>query len=60
MFRRISKNRLQGGKPLAFVRKISLYGTIALLNVNVYLRSKINIILAKGTIIVALRRKAEY
>ena len=46
---------------MAFVRKISLiYGTIALLNGNVYLRSKINIILAKENIMVALRRKAEY
>ena len=53
------KNRLRGSKPLAFVWKTSQYGTIGLLNGHVYLRSKINVILAMGNIIVALRRKAE-
>ena len=40
------------GKPLC-------YGTIVQLNGNIYLISKINVILAKGNTIVALRRKPD-
>ena len=40
------------GKPLC-------YRTIGLLNQNIYLRSKINVVLAKGNSIVALRREAD-
>ena len=52
------KNRLRGSKPSAFTWKTSILwysrttGTI-------YARSKINFILAKGNIIVALRRKPD-
>ena len=35
------------------------YGTIGLLNGNIYLRSKINVTLPKRYITVALRRKAD-
>ena len=44
--------QLLRGKPLC-------YGTIGLLNQNIYLRSKMNVILAKGNSIVALRREAD-
>ena len=42
--------QLLHGKPL-------YYGTIGPLNGNIYLRSKINVILAKGNTVVALRKK---
>ena len=44
--------RLLHGKPL-------YDGTTGLLNENIYLRSKINVILAMGNIIVSLRREAD-
>ena len=44
--------RLLRGKPL-------YYSTIGLMMGNIYLTSEINIILAKGNIIVAMRRKPE-
>ena len=43
-----ANHQLLCGKPLC-------YGTIGLLNKNIHLRSKINVILAKGSIIVASR-----
>ena len=51
------KNRLRGSKPSALHGKPLCYGTVGLLNQNIYLRSKINVTLAKGNTIVALRRK---
>ena len=44
--------RLLRGKPLC-------YGTIGLLNQNIYLRSKINVTLPKGNTVVALRKKPD-
>ena len=43
------KNRLRSSKPSAFVWKISLHGTIGLLNRIVYLSWQINVLLVKKT-----------
>ena len=44
--------RLLRGKPLQ-------YGTVGLMTGNIYLTSKLNVILAMGNIIVVLRRKPD-
>ena len=46
-------------KPSAFTWKPLYYGTIGLIMGNIYLTTKINVILAMGNIIVVLRRKPD-